>query len=140
MYQQNEMKHSTDITLISPDRTTPALRIMFHELPVMIGRGGTVAIQIDDQWVSRHHCEINAIQGTLIIRDLGSKTGTWVNGLRVTESHVFPGDRVTVGRTSFTVDYKRRRHEHAVPKPEVRASETPCAGLRNSTNTGMDRG
>ena len=59
--------------------------------------------------VSRVHCEISEINGTLLVRDLGSRNGTAVNGEYVKEAHLLPGDRLTVGLTKFEVRYKRRQ-------------------------------
>jgi pSer/pThr/pTyr-binding forkhead associated (FHA) protein len=42
-----------------------------------------------------------------LVRDLDSKNGTAVNGQYVKEAHLLPGDRLTVGLTSFQVQYKR---------------------------------
>jgi hypothetical protein len=46
-----------------------------------------------------------AHNGTLWVRDLGSANGVFVNGLLETQAHLMPGDRLTVGETSFLVEY-----------------------------------
>jgi len=47
-------------------------------------------------------------QGSIVVRDLASKNGTFVNGVHVTESHLMPGDQLTVGQTKFHAHYERR--------------------------------
>ena len=57
--------------------------------------------------MSRVHCEISEIDGILLVRDLDSHNGTLVNGEHIKEAHLLPGDRLTVGLTSFEVQYER---------------------------------
>jgi pSer/pThr/pTyr-binding forkhead associated (FHA) protein len=73
------------------------------KLPLVIGRSPEAAIRVRDRWVSRRNCEIVSIDGSLVIRDLGSKNGTLVNGQHVREASLTPGDRLTVGMTTFIV-------------------------------------
>ncbi|MBE0538061.1 MAG: FHA domain-containing protein [Phycisphaerae bacterium] len=53
--------------------------------------------------VSRKHCEINQDQGILRVRDLTSRNGTFVNGKKVAEAVLNPGDKVQVGPVSFVI-------------------------------------
>jgi pSer/pThr/pTyr-binding forkhead associated (FHA) protein len=96
--------------LISLDPRTPRLRIALDRLPAIVGRSPDGDIHLDDRWASRIHCEIGKIGGTLAVRDLESRNGTLVNGEYVTEAHLLPGDRLTVGLSSFEVQYKRRKN------------------------------
>jgi len=100
--------------LISLDRFSPKARIIVGQLPAMVGRSPDADIHVADPWTSRRHCEIDQINGTLVVRDIGSRHGTFVNGERVTEAHLLPGDKVTVGLSSFEVQYKRRAKSSAV--------------------------
>ena len=83
--------------------------IVLDELPVVVGRDPDAQIFLDDSWVSRQHCEIDEIDGSLVIRDLKSRNGTFVNGRRVREEELAPGDRLTIGIASFQVQYRRTR-------------------------------
>lgn len=85
--------------------------IPVEELPVVIGRGNDVEIPIRDHWASHRHCEIVERQGTLFVRDLGSKHGTLINGSYVVESRLMPGDKLSVGLTTFVVSYEKRQAE-----------------------------
>jgi len=73
--------------------------IFLDHLPAIIGRSPDAEIQIDDYWVSQFHCQIDRDGSSLEIRDLGSQTGTFVNGARVLRARLQPGDQVTLGRT-----------------------------------------
>jgi pSer/pThr/pTyr-binding forkhead associated (FHA) protein len=97
------------VDLISLDAWTPSFEIALDRGPVLLGRAASAAVQLDDRFVSRYHCQIDQISGTLWVRDLGSLHGTFVNGLHVTQSHLLPGDRLTVGMTAFRLQYERQR-------------------------------
>ena len=93
--------------LRSLDRALPSFDVMLAGSPVRIGRHPDLAIHLDDESASYFHCQIDEINGTLWIRDLGSTNGIFVNGFNVAQSHLMPGDRLTVGTTSFRVEYER---------------------------------
>jgi len=69
---------------------------------VTIGRdlGNSIALA-DDSTVSRRHATITKIDGEYTIRDEGSSNGTFVNGARITEQKLKPGDEVQIGGTRF---------------------------------------
>lgn len=75
-------------------------------LPVRIGRGADADVQLGDRWVSREHCEILRAEDALLVRDLGSKHGTFVNGRSVLEAELLPGDELNIGLTRFVVEYE----------------------------------
>jgi len=73
--------------------------------PVSVGRepDNTVVIP-DDAFVSARHATVATVQGDagprVAVADLGSKNGTYLNGVRVTQQHtVEVGDRLQIGYT-----------------------------------------
>ena len=70
---------------------------------VTVGRNsskGTPELDLtQDKSVSRKHAKIWEEEGEYWIEDLGSRLGTWVNGLRRTKIKVKFGDRIKVGKT-----------------------------------------
>lgn len=60
-----------------------------------IGRNTSNQIILDDKMVSRQHAQITVFDnGQMIIKDLGSSNGTYVNGNRINEFQLKPGDIV----------------------------------------------
>ncbi len=73
------------------------------EFPVVLGRSSKVGIQVRDRWVSRRHCEVDLVDGELIVRDLGATHGTYVNGQPVIEKQLHAGDEIRIGLTTLTI-------------------------------------
>jgi len=68
-----------------------------------IGRepDNTIAIG-DDSYLSGHHAKVSVADGRVIVDDLASRNGTYLNGSRITESRtVKVGDRIQIGYTVF---------------------------------------
>ena len=51
---------------------------------------------------SRRHAEINGDADGFLLRDLGSTNGTLINGERLSEHRLAPGDRIEIGATMIT--------------------------------------
>jgi predicted component of type VI protein secretion system len=69
-----------------------------------LGRHDDCVIRIKSAQVSRRHCELFEVGGQLMLRDLGSANGTFVNGKRVTgEQSLKHGDELTVGAVTLRV-------------------------------------
>jgi predicted component of type VI protein secretion system len=84
----------------------PARTIILGDEPVQVGRDPTAHVPILEQQISRRHCEFRKVGNELLIRDLSSKNGTYVNYIRVTERFLVPGDNLVIGRTEFTVEFE----------------------------------
>lgn len=68
-----------------------------------IGRGRDNAMVLDDMLVSRQHVRISVDDEGLVIEDLGSRNGTFVNGRRIERTHLNEGDRIGIGASTFEV-------------------------------------
>ena len=68
---------------------------------LVLGRSPACELVLGDDTVSRRHAELRMVEGCWILRDLGSSNGTWVNGRRVIEAEVFPGDEIQLGGCAF---------------------------------------
>ena len=97
--------------LLDIDGVLPCFDMTLIGSPVRIGRNPGLDIHLDDDSVSHFHCQIDRINSTLWVRDLGSESGIFVNGFNVSQSHLMPGDRLTVGTKSFRVEYERETQD-----------------------------
>lgn len=69
-----------------------------------VGRAHGSDILLDDTTVSRSHAELLWRSGTWIVRDLGSRNGTFLNGSAVQRAQLQPGDRLEFAVAAFRVD------------------------------------
>jgi len=67
----------------------------------ILGRSGKCEIQIDQESVSRNHAKIINTGKVVMIRDLGSTNGTYVNDELVDEQVIRDGDFIKIGHTIF---------------------------------------
>ena len=70
-----------------------------------IGRRDTCDISLKFQNVSGLHCELSWRKGFWFIRDLGSTNGIKVNGTRVMQKPLRPGDELAIGLRRYTLQY-----------------------------------
>jgi hypothetical protein len=64
---------------------------------MIIGRHSTNDIPLPDRTVSKRHAVIGRVRGQAVVKDLGSRNGTFVNGQRVEKAILSCGDRLKVG-------------------------------------------
>jgi DNA-binding response OmpR family regulator len=90
------------------DERAPRIRVLGgpqkgREIPLVeeslvIGRQEGSDIMVDDRLASRRHARLEMSHGQYEIRDCGSRNGTFVNGERISESHVLrDGDEIQIG-------------------------------------------
>ena len=110
-------------------------------LPAILGRSAKSDVRLADPWVSGLHCVLNEIDGTLVVRDLGSKNGLFLNGRRVNDAHVLPGDRLTLGQTKVTLQYQRpgRVTAEAPTCETVAKADLPLTNQEPSSVTGTEK-
>ncbi len=71
------------------------------EEALSVGRDSTNAVRLADSLLSRRHCRVERADDRLLLTDLESLNGTFVNGRPVREHALAGGDRVTVGESCF---------------------------------------
>ena len=77
--------------------------VLLRTFPVVIGRGEECKVRVPLASVSRHHCELFIEDDELMVRDLRSSNGTFVNKDRVAKRELVPGDLLAVGPVVFVV-------------------------------------
>lgn len=76
-----------------------------HDPQITIGRQGAANdIVLDNPQVSRHHAVIERADGAHVLRDVGSTNGTFVNGQRITQHRLRPGDVIQIGPFKLVYD------------------------------------
>lgn len=128
----------------------------FTQGPCTLGRGGAATLRIDDEFMSRIHCEVFVRDDQFVLRDLNSRNGTFVNDQHIQEQMLNTGDRIKIGETLIAFHREAEmvpskagdeppRHEfnatlRIIPKEPVRPNPSstiliPAPSLPNPTQT-----
>lgn len=132
------------VVLDGPDR---GRKKRFQSVRMVIGRNKDCDFVLEDQSVSRRHLELVYGQGGVVMRDLGSVSGTQVNDQRVDECVLKHGDELALGKTRLRfvdeaeqikelraqaeareAEEKREREEAAQEAKEARRSTSAVRG------------
>ncbi len=70
-----------------------------------VGRRESCDVCMQFPNISGLHCELTFRNGYWYIRDLNSTNGIKVNGVRVSDKLLHPGDEVTIGKRRYTIQY-----------------------------------
>lgn len=91
--------------------------------PLEVGREQTLGIVLEDAEVSRRHARITPSNGTVVVEDLGSRNGSFVNEQPIqAPREVRPGDRVRCGLTVFelrSAQQAQRGVSGVIPVPQI---------------------
>ncbi len=82
----------------------------------VIGRRHDCDLRIPLNSVSRRHCQFSLNNESLKIRDLDSRNGTYLNGKRIDEEKVQPGDYIKIGPLTFALQIDGQPEEIAPPE------------------------
>ena len=99
------VESAPDMWLLESTPDSPST-LLFRLLPGSIktvGRAPRADFVVDAPLVSRLHCRLTLQADGLLVEDLESTNGTFVNGERVTKLLLRTGDALKVGRMEFTV-------------------------------------
>ncbi len=110
------------LELVILDHYARQLRCLLETLPAILGRDEKDDVRLTDPWISHSHCELFQQGDALVVRDLDSKNGVFMHGVRIREAEVLPGDCLTLGRTEITFRYR-----FATSGENPAASETTAA-------------
>lgn len=92
--------------------------------PVLVGRWVGADLRIDDPSVADRHAQVELHGDTVVLRDLGGE-GSWLNGRRVKDAVLAPGDQLVFEQQRFVLEAPGLHGRH-VPKA---AASGPFAPL-----------
>ncbi len=108
------------------------------DLPLLVGRGHSATVTVNQPSISRVHAELLDMNGCVAIRDCESRNGTFVNHTRITRTTVlYPGDFVHLGSCEFRVVLENETLDEQRHTDETWIIKEP--GSREFQNLIMDR-
>jgi len=90
--------------------------------PVTIGRAPDNDIQIDNLSVSNYHARVYVEAGSLVVEDLNSLNGSFLNDIRVERAMLKDGDAILIGKHEILVD---QTHDAVLPLDGWRKAPAP---------------
>lgn len=79
-------------------------RVVVVDRPIVVGRSPDADLRLDDAYCSDLHARFSLEAGRLVVRDLGSTNGTFLNDHRIEGQAVpVPGDLIRLGGTIMEV-------------------------------------
>src|ERR1700682_2828270 len=90
--------------------------------PVTIGRAPDNDIPIDNLAVSNYHARIYVEAGSLVVEDLNSLNGSFLNDIRIERAMLKDGDAILIGKHHIFVD---QAHDAALPADGLRKAPAP---------------
>jgi pSer/pThr/pTyr-binding forkhead associated (FHA) protein len=119
-----------DVTLVLFKRDGSQKAFSLPSNLTVIGRRHDCDLCIPLMVVSRRHCQLSLNNETMKIRDLDSRSGTFVNGNRISDGLVKAGDYLAIGPLTFLVQIDGQPKEIVPPqqaKPAPPPKKTPPA-------------
>jgi transcriptional regulator with GAF, ATPase, and Fis domain len=87
---------------------------------LLVGSAAHADVRLEDRTVSGEHVELTVHENGALLRDVGSKNGSWVGGARVREAWAAAGTTVNVGRSTLTLRARAAEEpEGGAPLPGV---------------------
>jgi predicted component of type VI protein secretion system len=110
------------VRLLSLDGFPP---IPLDRLLVVVGRDRCCDVRIDSLRISRRHCCLALDGEGVMVRDLGSVNGTWLNGERADEGFLRPGDELAIAHLRYRLEFAPETARPQADAPEARAGAAP---------------
>lgn len=105
---------------------------------LLVGRRESCDVVLRFTNVSAHHCQMDVEAGYWFVRDLQSRNGVKVNGVRVTEKLLHPGDILSVAKHKYKVSYSPSELG-AVGPPPTKEPEEEIFGSSLLERAGLQR-
>jgi pSer/pThr/pTyr-binding forkhead associated (FHA) protein len=71
---------------------------------IVVGRDPDCDTRLNSLRVSRHHCCMARENDEVVVRDLGSTNGIWINGMRVETGNLRPGDELSIAHIRYRLE------------------------------------
>ncbi len=138
--KKQQTKLNIILTVIQGSETDFGKTYSFTQDCIRIGRNQKlemteVNVALNDLKVSKIHCEISSIKTNeleqIVIKDLGSTNGTYVNGEMIRQRILTPGDKITIGETILRFSYNDEIEEEYHSRLFTFAATDALTGLYN---------
>jgi pSer/pThr/pTyr-binding forkhead associated (FHA) protein len=88
---------------------------------IVVGRHPRCDARLSSRRVSRRHCCLALERDGVLVRDLDSTNGTWINGRRIETGLLHPGNELAIAHLRFRLEFTE-----ATEVTPTRAGRSPC--------------
>ena len=120
MFRNAEVPRYGELQPIGGGDPIPLLKPM-----LVVGRRESSDIVLRFPNVSGSHCELSLVDGYWFVKDLGSSNGTKVNGSRISEQRLDPGDKLSVAKHEYELAYEPAQLGAKATPPEETVARDP---------------
>ena len=114
------------------DNDVSLKKIALRGFPVVLGRDSSLEYQIDGATISRRHAMIEIVDGELVISDMNSRNGTFINRTKISDlAPIHHGDTLHLGNTELRLIDRNHSQDYAneTADPEEQSDETRLISL-----------
>jgi pSer/pThr/pTyr-binding forkhead associated (FHA) protein len=97
---------------------------------LVIGRGPDADLVLDEQGLSPRHAAIETTGDAIYLRGLNGAEGSFVDGVKVRDAVIYPGDQIAIGRNRFVIEAPGLR-----PRSEQASAPSASGASPNITQT-----
>ncbi len=99
--------------------------------PTVVGRDPSSGICIEHDSISRKHCQLSQnSDGALVVKDLDSKNGTYIDDERIHSKTLMPGESIQIGALRLEVVFSTEDELPAMPPPRPKGSVTETQPMK----------
>jgi hypothetical protein len=82
---------------------SPGVKLRVKKVTNVVGRDTTADLFVESKQVSRRHCLLQVTERGLLVKDLESTNGTFINGTPMADGYINAGDRLGLGTYTLTL-------------------------------------
>jgi hypothetical protein len=105
VYERTEKRNEFHYYFIPEE--APETRLRVKKVSTVVGREAACDLYIKSFQVSRRHCLLQVTERGLLVKDLESTNGTFINGIPLMDGYITDGDRLSLG--SYVMTMRREK-------------------------------
>ncbi len=106
-------------------------RFKLSERPLVIGRSRQADVMLNNELISRTHCQVKHTTEGVIVEDLGSTNGTMIDGKPIHRARLPVNGRLLLGTFVLKLEYKDMMEVNYEDKLFTAATTDPLTGIPN---------
>jgi len=108
--EHQKIEHTIILTIIGGNEVDFGKHFLLEKNKILLGRDDTNDIAINDEKISKVHCEISIIKSNqgieqIFIKDIDSTNGTYINSELIDQIALHAGAKIQIGDTVLSLSY-----------------------------------